>query len=100
MNAPEGCATISDHNGKLLFYTNGQRITSRRHTLMKNGDNILGDLSSTDNAIAVPAPDNDSIYYLFTIGAAYRPNKGFRYSVINMKRDDGFGEVVDKNVLL
>jgi hypothetical protein len=55
---------------------------------------------STDNTIIVPNPGNDSIFYLFTIGAAYKLNKGFRYTVINMSGDGGFGEVIDKNVIL
>src|SRR5882672_9535442 len=65
----EGCAVISDNNGKLLFYTNGIQVINRKHSLMINGDSLKGDLSSTNNAVVVPLPSNDSIYYLFTIGA-------------------------------
>jgi gliding motility-associated-like protein len=100
VNCEEGSAVISDNNGKLLFYTNGIRIINRKHTVMKNSSGILGDLSSTDNTVIVPLPGNDSIYYLFTIGSAFQLNKGFRYTVINMNGDDGFGEVVNKNNIL
>ncbi len=99
-NSEEGSATISDHNGKLLFYTNGGFIANRKHGLMKNGGGLLGDLSSTDNAVIVPSPGNDSIYYLFTIGSQSQFNKGLRYNIINMRGDAGFGEVVSKNILL
>lgn len=99
-NSQEGSATISDHNGNLLFYTNGVIIANRKHTVMKNGTGLLGDLSSTDNALVVPSPGNDSIYYLFTIGSVYQLNKGLRYSIINMRGDAGFGEVIDKNIIV
>ena len=96
----EGCAVISDNNGKMLCYTNGLRLMNRKHMLMLNGDSLMGALSSTSNAVAVPLPFNDSIYYLFTIGAQNESAKGFRYSIINMHRDGGYGEVIQKNILI
>jgi gliding motility-associated-like protein len=96
----EGSAAISDNNGMLLFYTNGQRIISRNGTEMKNGAGLLGDVSSTDNALIIPAPNSDSIYYIFTVGAAFQQNKGLRYSIVNINADGGNGEVITKNVLL
>lgn len=99
-NSEEGSAAISNHNGRLLFYTNGVIVANRKHSLMKNGAGLLGDLSSTDNTIIIPSPGNDSIYYLFTIGSVYQVNKGLRYNIINMRGDAGFGEVVSKNISL
>ena len=96
----EGCASISDNNGKLLFYSNGLTVYNKMNLPMKNGNNILGDLSSTNNILFVPFPDNDSLYYLFTVGAQNQAAKGFRYSIVNIRGDEGFGEVVQKNVLI
>ncbi len=96
----EGCAAISDKNGNLLFYTNGLIVVNAQQLMMKNGGNLLGDRSSTQNAIIVPQPGNDSMYYIFTVGAEGQTNKGLRYSVVNMRRDNGLGEVVQENVLL
>ncbi len=100
INSTEGSAVMADDNGRLLFYTNGIKVVNRKHQNMKNGAGLLGDLSSTDNVIIAPLPGNDSIYYIFTIGSAYQTNKGLRYSIVNMKGDAGFGEVVEKNTLL
>ena len=100
VNSFEGTAVISDQNGKLLFYTNGLNLLNRKHAVMKNGSSLLGDVSSTDNAVIIPSPANDSIYYLFTIGSADQLNKGLRYDIINMNADNGFGEVTDKNILM
>ena len=37
MSQYEGCATISDANGNLLFYTNGMTVWNRNHEVMENG---------------------------------------------------------------
>ncbi len=96
----EGCSVISDNNGKMLFYTNGLRVMNRKHLQMKNGDKLMGDLSSTNNALIIPLPDNDSIYYLFTVGAQNQTDKGFRYNIINMRGDSGYGEIIQKNIFI
>lgn len=100
VNAVEGTASIADANGQLLFYTNGLSVVNKEHSIMLNGEAIQGDLSSTNNTVIAPMPGNDSIYYLFTIGATSQPLKGFRYSIINMSGDNGRGVVTQKNLLV
>lgn len=95
----EGCATISDTNGSLLFYTNGRTVWNKNHQVMVNGNPIFGHQSSTQSSIILPQPGNDSLYYLFTTDAL-GGNFGLRYSVININRQGGLGEVVQKNTLL
>ncbi|HNF03447.1 MAG TPA: hypothetical protein PLH62_13720, partial [Ferruginibacter sp.] len=96
----EGCSSISDHNGRLLFYTNGQVIMNRLHLQMKNGGHLGGHQSSTNNTLIVPMPGNDSMYYVFTTGAALQETHQFQYNVVNIRRDGGLGEVVVENVLV
>ncbi|MGZ5245444.1 MAG: T9SS type B sorting domain-containing protein, partial [Bacteroidia bacterium] len=43
----EGCATISDKKGNLLFYTDGIKVYNRKHKIMPNGSDLAGDPSST-----------------------------------------------------
>jgi gliding motility-associated-like protein len=95
----EGSASISDKNGNLLFYTNGLIVVNAQQLMMKNGGNLLGDRNSTQNAVIVPQPGNDSIYYIFTVGIEGQV-KGLRYSVVNMNHENGLGEVVQENVPL
>lgn len=90
----EGCAAIADNDGKLLFYTDGSRVINRLHLQMKNGDNLKGHHSSTNNALIIPLPGNDSIYYIFTVSAANEPLQQFQYNIVNIKGDGGFGEVL------
>ncbi|HMU08920.1 MAG TPA: gliding motility-associated C-terminal domain-containing protein [Ferruginibacter sp.] len=96
----EGTSSMCDNNGKLLFYTNGQVIMNRQHLQMKNGGALSGHQSSTNNTLIVPQPGNDSIYYVFTTGAALQETKQFQYNIVNMKGDGGLGEVIAGNVLI
>jgi len=94
----EGCTTISDSAGNLLFYTDGSVVTNKNHVTMPNGNGLFGDASSSQSAIIVPKPDDINIYYVFTVdnnlnGADY----GLNYSVVDMSLDGGLGEVTTKN---
>ncbi len=93
LNSVEGTASIADNNGKLLFYTNGVAIMNRKHVLMKNGGALAGHTSSTNNTVIDPLPGSDSIYYVFTTGAADEIIQQFQYNIVNMNGDNGFGEV-------
>ncbi|HEU4470365.1 MAG TPA: PKD domain-containing protein [Flavisolibacter sp.] len=101
MVADEGTASISNSNGQLLFYTDGSVIYNRNHQVMLNGDNLQGNASAFQSPVIIPFPGHDSLYYVFTADAKENAfANGYRYSVINMNRDNGLGEVVSKNVLL
>lgn len=101
----EGCATISDNAGNLLFYTDGSLVYDTTHTLMPNGTGLLGDSSSTSSAIIVPQPGNPNLFYIFTVDTndqQYRNNAGFHYSIVDMSLNSGTGDVViaQKNINL
>ena len=100
LDTREGCASISNANGDLLFYTDGTYVYNRNHEVMENGDGLFGDSSSTHSAIIVPKPSNPLTYYIFTVDYQASPN-GLRFSEVNMSLDDGLGAVTElKNVLL
>lgn len=95
----EGCSSISDASGDLLFYSNAEQIWNKNHEPMSNSQGLIGDQSSEQSSLIIPLPASDSLYYLFsTIGAT---NSGLRYSMIDMSLDGGLGAVTAaKNVLL
>ena len=97
----EGCATISDSSGNLLFYTDGSRVWNKNHTTMMNGLGLFGDSSSTQSAIIVPKPGDDDIYYIFTVDNNLDGNNfGLNYSEVDMSQDSGLGAVITKNTNL
>lgn len=100
MKADEGCASISDGNGKLLFYTNGVNVWNSSHKIMPNGSGLNGNISSTQCCI-VPLPSNPNIFYLFTVDCSEnRFAKGLCYSVIDLRAQGGLGDVTTKNINL
>src|SRR6188508_239275 len=56
MIASEGCASVADAAGNLLFYTNGVTIYNQNHQVMANGTNLNGDISSTQSAFIAKQP--------------------------------------------
>jgi hypothetical protein len=106
MSTSEGCATVSDPTtGELLFYTDGITVWNRLHEVMPNGTGLFGDRSTAQSAIIVPAPGRPSIYYIFNPAAISASNLGDRclclyYSIVDLRNDAGFGDVIKKNDLL
>ena len=99
MNSIEGCATVSDACGNLLFYTDGVKVWNKNHSVMPNGTGLSGHSSSTQSALTIQKPANKNIYYIFT--ADDKGNaKGFRYSIVDMSLEGGLGDVSVKNTLL
>lgn len=66
MNAYEGCASVCDDTGKLLFYTDGSYVWNKNHLLMPNGKQLDGGNSSSQSVIIVKKPGSSFIYYIFT----------------------------------
>lgn len=102
VNTSEGCASIADPFGNLLFYTDGIKVWDRLHNQMPNGFGLLGDPSSAQSGVIIPMPGNDSIYYLFTTPDYLSSSIGFRYTLVNMNLNGGLGDIApaNKNILL
>ena len=95
----EGCATIADQNGQLLFYTDGISVWNRNHRRMPNGTGLNGDPSATQSGVIVPFPQNPDQYFVFTVDEQ-AGNNGLQYSRVDMTLDGGQGDVTTKNVAL
>ncbi|MEC3907588.1 T9SS type B sorting domain-containing protein [Tamlana sp. 2201CG12-4] len=102
LNTIEGCASISDDTGNLLFYTDGITVWNKNHTVMTNGFGLLGDPSSTQSAIIVPKPADDNIFYIFTVDdyTFQQEHYGLNYSVVDLTLDGGLGAITSKNINL
>ena len=112
-------ASICDHNGKLLFYTNGCAISNAEHEIMMNGDSLnsgpffdsfwLGDCGNgypgRQDVLILNDPAYEKGYYLIHKTREYDPNsdpityiKYLKYTYIDMNLDNGFGAVTQKNI--
>lgn len=89
----EGCATISDRNGKLLFYTDGSSVWDNTHNIMPTGAGLFGHASSTQSAIIVPKPGSRNIYYIFTVDWV-GGGSGMHYYTVDMSLNGGLGDVI------
>ncbi len=95
----EGVATISDPCGNLLFYSDGTAIWTKNHSLMVNGGGLKGNTQSAEAVLIVPKPLSDSLYYVFTTDD-YGGTDGLHYSIVDMSKQGGDGEIVVKNIKL
>ncbi|MEX2596836.1 MAG: hypothetical protein WEC59_07890, partial [Salibacteraceae bacterium] len=102
LKSVEGCATISDEFGSLLFYTRGDTVWDSTHSVMQNGTGLIANGIAGDgsmNSFIVPRPGNPFEFYLFTIRSFYG---GLYYSKIDMTLNGGLGAVdpIEKNIPL
>ena len=98
LNTREGCASISDAFGNLLFYSDGKTVWNRNHNVMNNGTGLYGDDSSTQSAIIVPKPKDPNIFYVFTVDNSIDgSNFGLNYSIVDITLNSGLGAVTSKN---
>ena len=79
ISTTEGCSSMSDALGNLLFYTDGRSVWDRNHLRMPNanynaGTGLLGDPSSTQSGIIVPKKGDPNIYYVFTVDEPHHQN--------------------------
>ncbi|NBC09113.1 MAG: T9SS type B sorting domain-containing protein [Bacteroidetes bacterium] len=113
----EGCATYSDAEGNLLFYTNGGgespqsdrdggTIWNRNHEVMYDMGGVEGGgYSARQSSLIVPKPSTPDVYLLFTMEQSDfnnggvvdgQPNgRGLSYFEIDMTLSGGLGAVTD-----
>jgi len=100
INTTEGCTSMADTSGNILFYTEGINVYNRNNVAMPNGTGLMGGNSASESAIIVKQPGSNTLYYLFTV-PDQGSNNGLRYSIIDITLNGGFGDITaTKNILL
>jgi gliding motility-associated-like protein len=96
----EGCASIADAGGALLFYTDGTSAWGKNHVLMPSLPlgGLGGNSSSTESAIIVPKPGTSNIFYIFTTPAT--GGGGFKWATVDMTLNGGNGDITSSNNIL
>ncbi|NUM31927.1 MAG: gliding motility-associated C-terminal domain-containing protein [Bacteroidetes bacterium] len=80
MNNSEGVASISNSKGQLIFYTDGEYVYDRTHTLVNSGKRLKGHNSSTQSGVIVQQPGRGNRYWIFTVDEEWG-NNGFQYAI-------------------
>jgi hypothetical protein len=95
MNAPEGTATISDQNGQVVFFTDGNQVWDRTFTpLAPLG--LGGDVTSAQSSLIMPVPGDETLYYIFTTQQIPGTTLyELRYTLFNLRLRNGAGDLVD-----
>ncbi|QOD61621.1 T9SS type B sorting domain-containing protein [Polaribacter haliotis] len=92
LNTFEGCSTISNSSGELLFYSDGITVWDKNHDIMPGGTGLRGNPSSAQSALFVPHPTDKDLYYLFVVGG--QGDAGFFYYTIDITQNGGLGSVI------
>jgi gliding motility-associated-like protein len=99
MDAPEGTSTISDRNGQVIFFTDGNKVWDRNFTEVATG--IGGDVSATQSVLIIPVPGDETLYYIFTTQEIYGSyTYRLAYSLFDLKLNNGTGGLIEQNVTL
>lgn len=97
LNTSEGCGTISNSSGQLMFYTDGRTVWNKNHAVMDQGTGLKGDASAAQSSIILPKPGSGSLFYVITVGIAAGANGGMQFSIVDMSLNGGLGKVTSKN---
>jgi hypothetical protein len=95
----EGCSSIADSNGQLLFYTNSEKVWNRLHSVMSNG-NLISMGSTLSQVIIIPKPLSTSLYYIITTKIQAQGNLSLQYHIVDMNLNGGLGDVLSKNNIM
>jgi len=92
----EGCASVCDPSGNLLFYTDGKKIYRNTGAVMFSASPIVPyfTTSTSQASLIVPFLDNSDRYYVFSLENSTSGFTGrLAYSVVDMSLGGGLGDV-------
>lgn len=101
LNAPEGSSVICDRNGNMILSTDGYSIFDKLNNDITPAGGIGGQKTSTQSALIMPTPGDETRYYIFTTEEI--PGTGsfeLRYSIFDRMLNNGLGGLAQHNQLL
>ncbi len=95
----EGCASVSDASGNLLFYTNGKKVWNNAGFEMPSGSDIVPFVttSTSQAAVVIPVFGNTNQYYIFSLEnleSSHSDRARLSYSIVDMTMDGGMGDII------
>ncbi|WP_375563412.1 hypothetical protein ACE193_25390 (plasmid) [Bernardetia sp. OM2101] len=96
--AGEGLSLISDENGDLLFYTDGQTVWNSNHQIFDDGTGLITTRSSSQGIMVIEKPQTPNRYYIFHTTGAETYNVKLYYTEVEIGAIYPQGRVIDKNI--
>jgi len=102
IDLPKGVSSISDADGRLLFFSDGRQVFGSGYMELPNGGDLAGHPFSSQSALFIPSPGNPNRYFLITADLYIPPvfTNGIRYSMIEKQGNTWKVLPEKKNVLL
>ena len=102
MNTNEGCASVADGSGNMLFYTEGTKVWDRTGAIMPSGSAIVSYVtqSSSQGALIAPVLGTTTQYYVFSL-ENIGGTSGYchlDYCIVDMSLHGGLGDVVASTI--
>ncbi|HSI91290.1 MAG TPA: hypothetical protein VK927_09245, partial [Adhaeribacter sp.] len=105
-NSGSGVATISDKNGQLLFFSSQGYVATRqvvngKYQEMPNGNVLPNNILGTSAELISQSSADNQVYHIFIItGASTSSNHDLYAAQVDMRLNNGFGDVVPNSVQL
>src|SRR5260370_40010037 len=103
MDAPGGCQIVCAGNGQTIFYTDGDKVYDKTkiQIISPYPPGIGGDPASSQSALIVPVPGDETLYYIFTTQSINGVSGDeLRYSLFDLKLNNGKCAIVKQGILL
>lgn len=98
MHAVEGCFSMSDKDGNLIVFSDGERVYNKNKTLIQSG--LKGNYSSTQSGVLIPWPERPGYYIVISNQQHYGYTGGIFYSLFNEAGNGGNGSFSVINIPL
>ena len=94
INILEGCGSVCDGSGNLMFYTDGKIVWDKTGTVMAHGSSIVpfSTYDAAQGAEIVPVIGNINQFYIFS--SDVYTSGDLAYSIVDMSLNSGLGDVV------
>ncbi len=95
----EGCSSVCDNTGQLLFYTNSDNVWDRQNNIMPNSP-LVSSSGTLSQVLIIPRPGNPNRYFVFTTMIQAQSSLSLQYHEIDITLNNGLGDVLNKNNVL
>lgn len=91
----ENSSVICDNQGNLLFYSSGEAVWDKNNEVIKNGEDLGGNKSTTQGTVVIQSENYTDIYHIFALeNAGTDDGSSLYHSILDMSVNSDQGEVV------